>query len=94
MHDCSILVSNYESSAQRDGRKLIEEVEEEHFLKWDSQKCCHCINLSNEVLVFELVASIPFKTIEEAFWDGEYIDEFCKALDRFFIVPHYGSPPD
>ena len=69
MNDLSVLCPNEEASAGGEGGELIHEIEEEDLLEGVSAQFGESINFSDKVLVFELIAGIPFYSIIESFWD-------------------------
>jgi hypothetical protein len=71
--DLSVLCSDEEASAGCEGGELVHEIEEEDLLEWVAAQLGKRVDFGYEVLVFELVASVPFYTVVKTFWDRKQV---------------------
>ena len=86
MHHHSLTVTHQKTSADRHSRKLVEEVKEKHLIEWELQQLGQSIYLGHQVLVFELISSIPLHSFVETLGNRQQLHELFEPLDGFSVV--------
>ena len=92
MHYSAIFVSDEETCAKRDSRKLVEEVEEEHLLEGNVHNFCLTIYLFYKILIFELIFGKPLHSLIEPLGDHKQVDELLESFNRLCVIFGNGSP--
>lgn len=78
--------SHDDSSAGFNCWVFIHEVEKEYFLEGVTWDCCDGLCFCDEILVFELVFSVPLYVFEEGFGEGNEIEEIHEFFKRLGVV--------
>ena len=87
MNNFTFIISYNDSRASFDGRILIHEINEEHFLERVSWKFSNCINLSYKIFELELISCEPVDTIEESLGERKKVKikhELFERLSKIF----------
>jgi hypothetical protein len=66
-----LIIAHDDSSAGLEGGEFVHEVQEEEFVEGQAAELGNCVDLGNEILMFELIFGEPFNTVEESFGDRE-----------------------
>ena len=93
MNDLSLVSSHQDSTTSFKSGKLIHEVEEKHSFEWLACKFRDRVYLGNEILIFELMLSVPLDLSEESFRKRQVAKHIVhKLFDLFLVVIDDWSP--
>jgi hypothetical protein len=89
----SLIVSHQDAGAGFKCGIFVHEIEEKEFIERQATQLGNCVNLINEVFMFELVFSVPLHSLEESFWDDEDVKKLYHTSEIVLIVFDDGCPP-